>query len=129
MPGVTGFLLELEKLGVKTAAVSASRNAKFVLQRLGLNERFDVFLCESSEVGAAPAPQRFTAAAGELRCVPHTCVVVEDSAENIRFARQLGMFTIGIGERKRLENAHLIIPSFVGVTPTELFKKLEIAAN
>ncbi|MBX3395614.1 MAG: HAD hydrolase-like protein [Phycisphaerae bacterium] len=112
LPGVSRLVESLRADGIGLAAVSASRNARSVLDRLGVADWFEQIVVESCEQSmraddGSPAAlstssdraivHRFLVAAEGLGESPPRCVVIEDSPANLRLARQWGMGTIGVG--------------------------------
>jgi beta-phosphoglucomutase len=103
-PGVTRLLAGLNAAegggngGIRTAVVSASRNARLVLDRLGIADRFDVLIDGNDVTRGKPDPQGFLLAADRLRVRPERCVVVEDAESGARAAQAAGMAVVGIGD-------------------------------
>ncbi|MCE7985078.1 MAG: beta-phosphoglucomutase [Caldilinea sp. CFX5] len=126
LPGVTMLLDECDALGLRTAVVSASQNARFVLDQLTIADRFAVIVAgPEADVGpgknrAKPAPDLFLLAAERLALAPANCLVVEDAAAGITAARVAGMATVGIGPVERVGHADLVLPDLNGVTVAQL---------
>ncbi len=125
MPGAIELVNGLKKLGLRVAAVSLSRNARLVLDKLGILDAFSVLIDGARTGGRANRLNRYLLAALELRTTPDRCAVVEDSAAGIAAARQMGMRTVGIGNTDRLCAATLVLDSFVGVDANDLLRRLE----
>jgi beta-phosphoglucomutase len=114
-PGLMRLIQEAKQAGIKLGIATASRNARAVLGRVDLLEVFDVIGDPGVVSRQKPEPDLFIWVAGHLQgCVEKT-LVVEDSVDSIRSARQVGFFTLGIGYN--LENAaHLAAPDLSQVT-------------
>jgi alpha,alpha-trehalose phosphorylase len=112
LPGLIRFLAELKSRNIRLAAVSASRNARKVLEQVGATERFEVIIDGNDEARATTGLHRYHLAAASLRTAPQRCVVVEDSSAGIALARSAGMKTIGLGDPQRLCAADVALPSF-----------------
>jgi alpha,alpha-trehalose phosphorylase len=84
--------------GVRLAVVSASRNARLVLELLGIAGWFDIVIDGGQVTRGKPDPQGFLLAAERLRVRPARCVVVEDAESGVRGGRAAGMKTVGIGD-------------------------------
>jgi beta-phosphoglucomutase len=100
LPGARGLAMGLRGLsdgGARLAVVSASRNARLVLQLLAIADWFDTVIDGSDVTRGKPDPQGFLLAAERLRVQPSQCVVIEDAEAGIRAARAAGMHSIGIG--------------------------------
>ena len=97
-PGVMAFLAAARSRGLKLAIASASRNARFVLNRLELTQRFDVIGDGRSVSEPKPSPDLFIWVADQLRIAPESAVVFEDAKAGVDAAKQAGCLTIGIGD-------------------------------
>jgi len=129
LPGITRLMRQFAKMNVKVAAASASKNARLVLDRIGLVEQFDAIV-DGNEVGRPkPAPDLFARAAARLRIKPNRCVVVEDAAAGIMAAHAAGMRSIGLGDGDRLHSATLLLPSFDEIEAVALIEMLDAASN
>lgn len=125
LPGAIELVQGLRKLGLRVAAVSLSRNARLVLDKLGILDHFSVLIDGSRTSGRTNGLNRYLLAALEMRTTPDRCVVVEDSAAGIAAARQMGMRTLGIGDADRLCAATMVLDSFLGIDAGELVRRLE----
>ncbi len=112
LPGLQRFLADLTVRKIRLAAVSASRNARRVLDQVDIFDRFEVIIDGLDEARARTGLHRYHLAAAALRIVPQRCVVVEDSTAGIALARSAGMKTIGLGDPQRLCAADVTLPSF-----------------
>jgi beta-phosphoglucomutase len=79
VPHVLGFIESLRSRGIKTALCSASKNAQFVLDRLGIGHLFDTVVTGNDVVRNKPEPEIFLKAAQRLGLHPFNCFVVEDA--------------------------------------------------
>lgn len=99
-PGSLCLLDELERIGIKMAVVSSSRNAGPVLAAAGLSERFPVVLdgvtAATDEIAGKPAPDMFLAACARLGEAPARSVVVEDAVSGVA-AGAAGAFGLVVG--------------------------------
>ena len=98
--GGKGLLVRLHAAGVRTAVVSASRNARRVLEKLGLTEWFDLIVDGGMVTRGKPDPEGFLLAAEKLRARAAGCVVVEDAESGIEAARRAGMKCVGISAQR-----------------------------
>jgi beta-phosphoglucomutase len=98
--GARGLVMGLRGLsdgGARLALVSASRNARLVLQRLHIEDWFDAIIDGGDVTRGKPDPQCFLLAAERLRVRPEACVVVEDADAGLQAARAAGMKSVGVG--------------------------------
>lgn len=97
LPGVTGFLDEAHSVGLQLAIASASRNARFALNRLELTQRFDVIGDGHSVREPKPSPDLFIWVADQLGVAPESAVVFEDAEAGVDAAKLEGCYTVGMG--------------------------------
>lgn len=124
LPGVSVLLQDLRSVGIKVAIGSASKNAREVVQRLGIADQIDVIADGHSVAHSKPAPDVFLYAAAQLGLEPATCIVVEDAASGIEAALRAGMWAIGLGPKERVGTAHVTLPNLDGVRWADLMDKL-----
>lgn len=89
--------MRLRDKGLKLAIGSSSRNAKFILQRLGLGDFFDAISDGTNITKSKPDPEVFLKAADMLGENPQACLVVEDAEAGLQAAHAGGMKAAGIG--------------------------------
>ncbi len=124
LPGAVELLDELRQSGLKIAIGSASKNAKTVIEKLGIADRIDVITDGDSVEHSKPAPDLFQFAASQLGLEPQHCVVVEDATVGITAALAAGMWAIGLGELAQVGKAHIVLPNLMGVHWPDLQAKL-----
>jgi beta-phosphoglucomutase len=125
LPGARELLEELRAAGYKVGLGSASKNAREVLDRLGITALFDSVSDGFSVERQKPAPDLFLHGAALLGLPPAECVVVEDAEAGIAAALAGGFYAIGLGPRERVGAAHAVFPSLKGVKLGDLLKALE----
>ncbi|QQE11925.1 beta-phosphoglucomutase [Planctomycetota bacterium] len=109
LDGVVVLLKELRNSGVKTAIASASKNATFVLRKLGLLESFDYIVDAAAVEHPKPHPETFLAAAEGIGVLPGKCIAVEDAQVGVQAIKAAGMFAVGVGDTEILKEADLNI--------------------
>lgn len=124
LPGARELLSEIRAAGLKTALGSASKNAREVIERLGIAELLDAIADGYSVTRQKPAPDLFLHAATLLGLPPAACVVVEDAAAGVEAALAGGFYTIGIGPRERVGKAHVVLPNLAGARLSDLLARL-----
>ena len=103
LPGAKEYLQQLRQQGVKIALGSASKNAAFILDRLGIAELFDAVIDGTKVSKAKPDPEVFLAASEALGLAPADCVVFEDAAAGVEAGKAAGCRVVGI-------SSYLLIP-------------------
>lgn len=114
LPGAVAFIEELRTAGLKIALGSGSKNARTIIERLGIAKLFDAMADGHSVPRSKPAPDLFVHAADQLELNPAQCVVVEDSSAGIEAARAGGMYSLGLGPAERVGAADAVLPSLEG---------------
>jgi beta-phosphoglucomutase len=124
LPGVIELLAELRRSGIKIAIGSASKNARTVIEKLGIVDRVDVITDGNSVERPKPASDLFLYAAKQLGVEPRHCIVVEDAPAGIAAAITAGMWTIGLGSSALVGNADIVLPNLMDVHFSDLQTKL-----
>lgn len=112
VPKVIDYLLEND---IPMALGSASKNARPILEKLKLLEKFDVIVDGNDVSKAKPDPQVFLKAAKKLSVTPKHCLVFEDSLAGIKAANNAEMTSIGIGEESTLKEADFVFTNFTQI--------------
>lgn len=113
VPRVLDFVLEKEQ-GV--ALGSASKNARPILNKVGLLTKFHDIVDGNDVTAAKPDPEVFLIGAQKLGIAPQGCIVFEDSIAGIQAANTAGMISIGIGEKDVLHEADYIFNDFTEIS-------------
>lgn len=91
--------LEILKIkGYKLAIGSSSKNARFLLNQLGLGNFFHTIVDGTNIKNTKPNPEIFIKACDQLHLTPKKCVVVEDAVAGVTAARAGGFDVITIGQ-------------------------------
>lgn len=96
--GAESLLAELQARRIRLAVASSSRNARMILDRIGLTDRFDAVVDGNDIQQSKPHPEVFLAAADRLNLRPDECVVIEDGAAGVAAAQRAGMAVFGVAE-------------------------------
>lgn len=98
--GSVQFVEWVRDQGLRTAVVSASRNAGAILQAAGIDHLFearvDGVVAAELRLPGKPAPDTFVECAGRLDTTPERAIVIEDTVVGIQAGR-LGQFGLVIG--------------------------------
>lgn len=98
-------LYSLKDLKLKLAIGSSSKNAPYIIQKLGITSIFDS-LCDGTMIqNSKPAPDIFLLAAEKLFLNPSDCLVIEDSLAGIDAACSGQFDSAGIGLAKNYSKA------------------------
>lgn len=95
--GIEQLLQQLKKRSVKIGLASASKNAPFIIERLGLGDRFD-YVVDANVVGRGkPDAELFARAAEGLGVLVEECCGIEDAHSGILAIKAAGMRAVGVG--------------------------------
>lgn len=120
IPRVLDFL-QTEKQGI--ALGSASKNAKMILAKVNLLQKFNFVVDGNDVIKGKPNPEVFLKAADLLKIKPKNCIVFEDAVAGIQAANIANMISIGIGEKETLFEADYVFKGFTEMS-TEFLKEL-----
>ncbi len=109
LPGARAFLDAAAQAGIKLGLASASRNARPVLDRLGITDLFGVLGDGYAVINTKPAADLFVWVAGGLGLPVIECVVFEDAEAGVEAALVAGMKCVGIGPQERVGKAQIVV--------------------
>lgn len=95
---VKDTLETLRQRGYKLAIGSSSKNARFILQQLGLGSFFDAISDGNNITHSKPDPEVFVKAAQMLCIAPEDCLVVEDAVSGAIAGKRGGMKVACVGD-------------------------------
>ena len=105
LPDVVRVLDFMKDRQIPIALGSASKNARPILEKVGLLAYFDEIVDGNNVTKAKPDPEVFLIAAKSLGVKPSGCVVFEDAVAGIQAANAAQMISIGIGDVHVLSEA------------------------
>ena len=97
-PEVIQTLQDLRSLGLKLAIGSSSKNARLILNQIGLENFFDAISDGNNISKSKPDPEVFLKASEYLGIPPKKCLVVEDAVSGLQAALSCNMDCAAIGE-------------------------------
>jgi len=109
LPGALSALDAVREAGMGIALASASRNAPYLLDLLGIADRFDFIADPATIEHGKPDPAIFLAAAAGLGIDPRACLGIEDAAAGIDAIKAADMLALGIGSRRELRRADAVL--------------------
>ena len=100
LPGVTEYIHEAKRLGLKLAIASSSEHAwvDTHAKRLGIFDYFDHVICRD-DVGVGrtkPNPDLYLLALNQLQVQKDEAIVFEDSPNGVKAANQAGIFVVAV---------------------------------
>ena len=96
-PEVLDTLVKMRERNIKIAIGSSSRNAKLILNQVGLYLMFDAISDGNNISHSKPDPEVFLKAGKMLKMNPSNCMVAEDAEAGIEAAKRAGMYAVLIG--------------------------------
>ena len=115
LPGVSEILDYLIANNIPFALGSASKNARSILEKLNLLEKFDAIVDGTDVSKAKPDPEVFLIAAEKLGVNPEDSIVFEDAVAGIQAANRANMTSIGIGDKTTLGEADYVFSDFTEI--------------
>ncbi|MCL2379078.1 MAG: beta-phosphoglucomutase [Defluviitaleaceae bacterium] len=121
---VKDTLVCLRDKGVKLAIGSSSKNAKLILDRIGMGGFFNGISDGTMIEFSKPHPQVFLIAADMISLKPKECLVIEDARAGIEAAIAGGFDSVGIGDAASDKHATYHINEFSEMLPIILGVKI-----
>jgi beta-phosphoglucomutase len=125
LEGVTEFFEQIKQTDIKIALGSVSKNAKMILERVGLLQNFDAIIDGTKIAKGKPDPEVFLKGAAELGLLPSECIVFEDAVAGVEAGKNAGMKVVGIGQAEVLTKADIVLNGFEGLELNSLLEKLK----
>lgn len=97
LPGAAEIIETLKGRRIKVAVASSSRNAPFILDRIGLAGGFDAVVDGNDIFASKPDPEVFLRTAERLGVEPSQCLVIEDAVAGVEAALAAGMAVLAVG--------------------------------
>jgi beta-phosphoglucomutase len=123
LPGVKTFLDNAKQHGVPCAIASASKNAPFILDKLGVMEDFDIIVDPATLSKGKPDPEIFIQAAKGLGIQPSEAIGFEDAQAGIDGIKAAGMYAVGVYSGEKLHGADTIVEKLTDLSVDELLAK------
>lgn len=96
LPGIKEGITSLHNKGIKVALFSVSKNTNMILEKLGIEDLFDVKVTGEDIQNSKPHYEGYLLAADRMGLDPKVCMMVEDSEAGIKGAKALSLKTIAI---------------------------------
>ncbi len=125
LPEVVRVLDFLEEKNQGIALGSASKNARPILTKLDLLDKFQAIVDGNDVTAAKPDPEVFLKGGEALKIERTDCIVFEDSIAGIQAANSAGMISIGIGEQDVLHEANYVFKDFTEMSNAFLLELIE----
>ncbi|MEH2920522.1 beta-phosphoglucomutase [Samsonia erythrinae] len=124
LPGVLPFIKSAKNLGIPCAVASASKNAKFILEKLKIIDFFQHIVDPDTLSKGKPDPEIFLKAAKFIDIEPQHAVGFEDAQAGIIALNKAKIFSVGIAvNQESLIGADLVLPSLDNITPEILLER------
>ena len=123
LPGIINLLAYLKEHEIPFSLGSASKNARLILKILDIYDLFDAIVDGNDVSTAKPDPEVFLIAAKKLNKDPHDCIVIEDAQAGVQAANNAEMISIGIGDKKILKEANIVLNN-TGELTVDFIKEL-----
>lgn len=100
LPGINKLLSDLREIGFKIVIGSSSKNAKTILEKIGLLYSFDAISDGTNITKSKPNPEVFIKAAQMVGLKNEECAVVEDAHSGILAAKACNMLAFAVGDAR-----------------------------
>lgn len=120
LPGVVEFFDRLDQLGIRKALGSSSKNARIILDRIGMASRFDVVVDGTHITFSKPDPEVFLKGSDALGMQPSEIIVFEDAVAGVEAAKAGGFHCVGVGDPETLKEADFVIQSLSEISEETL---------
>lgn len=97
LPGAYTLLQTLADKQIKMGLASSSRNASYLIEKMGISPFFDAIVDGNEVQHSKPNPEIFLRCAEKLAVSPLDCVVIEDSISGVAAAHRAQMYCIKVG--------------------------------
>ncbi|MDD5017847.1 MAG: beta-phosphoglucomutase [Eubacteriales bacterium] len=114
-PEVKTTLDQIRAKGIKMAIGSSSKNTKYILKQIGLDDYFDAVSDGNNIMRSKPDPEVFLKASNFLGISPGNCLVVEDAKSGIEAAIAAKMDCAAIGNGTKYHLANYDLENFSGL--------------
>lgn len=123
LPGVKEFLDAANAKQIPCAIASASKNAPFILEKLGVKDQFDGIVDPATLHKGKPDPEIFIKAVELLNIKPEEAVGFEDAQAGIDGIKACGMYAVGVLSGEPLHGADLTCHELTELNIDELLQK------
>jgi len=102
--GSLALIEDLIAHGVVIAAASSSKNARYILEKIGLAPKMRVIISGYDFTHGKPHPEIFLNAAKAINLDVKDCVVFEDAKAGVESAKAGGFYCVGIDRHGQKQN-------------------------
>lgn len=120
LPGVMEILNYVKSNNYPIALGSASKNARTILSKVGLEDYFEEIVDGNEVSKAKPNPEVFLKGCRLLKVEPEQAIVFEDSKAGIEAANSAQMTSVGIGDKSVLNAADFNFLDFTEISKTTI---------
>ena len=109
---VNDTLYELKRKKIKIGIGSSSKNAKMILERIGIKDIFDVIVDGNDISNSKPDPEVFLKANERLGINKEKCLIVEDAEAGVNAALAGSLDVAAIGDATKCNKANYNLEYF-----------------
>ncbi|MEN8078535.1 beta-phosphoglucomutase [Clostridioides difficile] len=109
---VKDTLYELKEKNIKIGIGSSSKNAKMILERIGIKDIFDVIVDGNDISNSKPDPEVFLKANEELGIEKEKCLIIEDAEAGVNAALAGNLDVAAIGDATKCNKANYNLECF-----------------
>ena len=120
LPGFVDLITQLREHNIKIGVASASRNASFILEKLGIGDLIDALVPAAEVAVGKPDPEVFVRCADLLGVEPKGCIGFEDALVGVEAIQAAGMKCVAVGEVVKDTHSDVHVNGLAGLS----FEKL-----
>ncbi|MFT8767211.1 MAG: beta-phosphoglucomutase [Lentilactobacillus hilgardii] len=124
LPGIKGFLDDIQSHGYLLSLASASKNAPKVLEKLQLTTYFPKIVDPKTLSKGKPDPEIYLKGAELINLKPEQCIGVEDAAAGVESINAAGETSFGIGDKQIQKDADINFEDTGEMTLTNIQKQM-----
>lgn len=121
--GVRELIAQIKARGDVVGLASASKNARTIVQKLGIESSFDYIADAAKITNSKPAPDIFLDVMSAFNMQPQQCIGIEDAAAGVEAIKAAGMMAVGIGSADILHEAEIVFADIASLNLDEVLRE------
>lgn len=123
LPGASNFIESVKEKKVICSLASASKNAPYIIEKLGIADYFDAIVDASTLKKSKPDPEIFIKGAEIIGIKPEDAVGFEDAQAGIEAIKRADMYAVGVETEKPLVGADITVSRLDQLSVDDLLNK------
>lgn len=123
LPGAENFLKKAKEKKMLCSLASASKNAPYIINKLGVTGYFDAVVDAKTIKKSKPNPEIYEKGAHVLGLKPSECVGFEDAQAGIDSIKSSGMYAVGVVSGEPLTGADITVTGLDELSVKQLLEE------